>query len=136
MRLTAAVRVFWNGEAVYGTVKRSAAEGIFDAALITREQIQVNISAVGPPHSLPGEYPHLISGKLQDSVKIKGNRNKLEAYVIVEAPYALALEFGYAPRNLAPRPFIVRSFNEVKDKCRGAVVRAVRLGMGNTMFAD
>ena len=130
----AAVRLFWNGEAVYGTVMRAAAEGIFDAALITREQIQVNISAVGPPHSLPGEYPHLISGKLQDSVKIKGNRNKLEAYVIVEAPYALALELGTS--HMAPRPFIVRSFNEVKDKCRDAVVRAVRLGMGNTMFAD
>lgn len=134
--ITAAVRVFWRGDELVNDIKRAAAEGIFDAALIVREQIQVNISVVGPPHSLPGEAPHRISGELQNSVKIRGNRNKLEAFVIVEAPYALALEFGYAPRNLAPRPFIVRSFNEVKPQCQAAVVRAIRLGMGNTMFAD
>ena len=134
--MAASIKIAWNGEKLIDSTLRAAGEGVFEGAMILREKIQTNISVVGPPHSLPGEAPHLITGKLQDSVKIKGNRNIPEARVVVEAPYALALEFGYAARNLAPRPFIRRSMEEVRSEVTAAIVNAIKRGRGNVRFAD
>lgn len=124
--MEAKVRVAWYGKQLEGKLEAAAFQGVMDAAQIVREKIQVNISVVGPPHSLPGEAPHLISGDLQDSVKIKSSRRKVEAWVVVEADYALALELGYAPRNLEPRPYIVRSLHESKQEAVKAVVTPMR----------
>lgn len=73
--------------------------------------IQSSWSGYSPPPSMPGETPHIETGELKDSIRIEQKRDVLGHYaaawvILFDSPYAAALEFGYSPRNLAPRPFI------------------------------
>lgn len=120
------VKISWNGAKLLKGMEAGLARGVFKGAQIVRERIQTNISVVGPPHSMPGEFPHLITGRLQDSVKIVGNAKKMEAKVVVEAPHAVWLEFGTS--KMAPRPFIVRSMNEVRQEVVDAIVEESAIG--------
>lgn len=120
----------WNGDMLYGAMRDAATKGVFLAAQRLKEQIQINISVVGPPHSLPGEMPHLITGNLQDSVKVKAKG--LEADVVVEAPYAYALEFGTS--RMAPRPFINRTFTETFPELQQIITDTIEEDAGVGRF--
>lgn len=99
-----------------------AAESIID-------RIQKNWSMVSP--SSPGEPPAIVSGTLSESISTdNAGRNALGQfataenavahYIRVMTDYALALEFGYAARNLDPRPYmlpaIMQEQSEIGDK--------------------
>ena len=58
--------------------------------------------------SAPGEAPAIEEGDLYNSVKIV-SKSRLEASVIADTPYTLALEYGHDYGNgrvLLPRPFM------------------------------
>lgn len=86
------------------------------ASMSTREAvewvgdyIQGNWSDNAP--SSPGNPPALITGGLEDSISIEQSRDGGGRFakgwsIIFKAPYAAALEFGYGPRNLKPRPYV------------------------------
>jgi hypothetical protein len=82
----------------------AAFENVIDAAEHLRARIRKNISTPGPPHSVPGSYPHLITGNLQASVSVYPNRRQRTVQVIAEADYA-----GHVEKI---RPFMERTFNE------------------------
>lgn len=124
----------WNGEQLVRETHRAAAEGVFEAALIVKEQLQINIGIMGPPRSLPGDFPHVDTSELQDSVKVHGSSRNLEARVIVEADYARPLEFGHG--SVAPRPFMLRTLEQAKKEAARAIINAIRRGYGNIRFAD
>lgn len=134
MATKAKVRIAWNGDKLVKETERGAAEGVFEAATLVKEQMQINVGIVGPPRSLPGEFPHIDTKELWESIKIRGSRKKLEARVVVEAPYALALEFGHG--SVAPRPFILRSMEQSRTAATKAIVGAIKKGQGNIRFAD
>lgn len=55
--------------------------------------------------SAPGEPPAVVTGALKNSINAK-REGKMRWVVTVGAEQAAALEFGYSPRNLAPRPYL------------------------------
>ena len=64
--------------------------------------------------SQPGQPPGVDTGLLKRSIKFEVTGSPLELTVGVEegVPYALALEFGYGPRNLQPRPYLRRGLRK------------------------
>ena len=108
------------------------------AARITEEvadeviqDIRDNWSASSP--SSPGEPPAVVTGRLNASLSARrrdergrftraGATDVVEVSVTAGTEYAAALEYGYSPRNLAPRPFlrpaVVRAARRLKDHYR------------------
>lgn len=132
--MAAKVLVAWNGDKLIRETERAAAEGVFEAATIVREQVKINIGVVGPPRSLPYEFPHIDTQELWDSIKIRGSRSRLEARVIAEAEHAILLEMG--TRHMAPRPFMAQSLEQARPAATRAIVNAIKRGYGRIRFAN
>lgn len=87
------------------------------------EHIQDSWSSTSP--SSPYTAPAVVTGRLNASVKKMRGRNTrgqfasynnaAQVSVIVDSAYAAALEFGYSPRNLAPRPFFFNGMDAAKE---------------------
>jgi hypothetical protein len=69
---------------------------------------------IGLDPSRPFEPPHVLTGRLRQS--IKGDVTRAGDFIVgrvgSNVEYARALEFGYAPRNLDPRPYLRPSFRD------------------------
>lgn len=63
--------------------------------------IKNSISTPGPPRSLPGNPPHMDSGRLHATLRVTAGMNGLNVWA---APYAGFLEGGTI--NMDPRPFV------------------------------
>ena len=73
------------------------------------EYIRDNWSPVSP--STPFEPPAVVTGELDAMMSVEQSRDILGRFasafrIKFEAEYAAALEWGYDPNHLAPRPFI------------------------------
>lgn len=73
------------------------------------EYIRSNWSGSSP--SVAGEPPAVVTGELNAMIKVEQARDILGRYasahkIKFETEYAAALEWGYSPNHLAPRPFI------------------------------
>lgn len=95
------------------TVNPLVGEAVYDTVVGIREDIRNNWSSPSP--SAPGEPPAVVSGLLDRSIRIDKRdaqgrfasaTNAVRVSIIIATDYAAALEFGYAPRNLAPRPYL------------------------------
>lgn len=75
------------------------------------DEIYDNISVIGPPHSLPGEYPRYITGELANSLFFQVIDGVL--YIGNDAPHAEKVE--------GMRPHVVRTFEEIKSDIRNIV---------------
>lgn len=66
--------------------------------------------------SAPGEAPAFQNGELYKSLGFRTLSKRVDGSRVVEifsdAPYAGALELGYGPRNLEPRPFLRPSLDQ------------------------
>lgn len=60
--------------------------------------------------SRPGEPPRKETGELIRSIKLHKSKRDLTYTIYTDSVYARALEFGYAPRNLLPRPHWLVAF--------------------------
>lgn len=60
--------------------------------------------------SRPGEPPRRETATLWRSIKLFRDRRAIKYTVYTDVEYAAALEFGYAPRNLLPRPHWLVTF--------------------------
>ena len=103
----------------------------FMADGISESLIKVGVEAVAdmknlvsvhfPPASLPNEPPHMRTGNLQDRIDMKINFREVEVGVY-GVPYAHALEYGYGPRNLLPRPFFWPTIFETAKRMPNLIV--------------
>lgn len=112
-------------------LKRKADAAMLAGAIAAAEELkhrtQVNISAVGPPHSVPGEYPHNITGELSESARIVVDAPKKRAVVRFEAEHAPYVE--------EIRPFIDRSYMENRLALRRiAMMEAAKDFARRTLF--
>jgi hypothetical protein len=80
----------------------------------------------GPPASLPGEFPHRVSGDLQRSIQMRLDRRSLSVRVIATAPHADVLE--------ARRPFLRRTMRELRPTLRAILLEG--RGSGRFKFSD
>jgi len=66
----------------------------------------VKLKKTGSFRSKPGEVPRVQTGTLKRSITTELHEVLPTGRVGSNVEYARALELGYAPRNLSPRPFL------------------------------
>jgi hypothetical protein len=80
---------------------------LHEEGLNAKAEIRKNFSRSAP--SRPGRPPAIVTGRLSRSLKFRVDPRKLALRLGVSADQrgkAQALEWGYEPRNLEPRPFL------------------------------
>jgi hypothetical protein len=103
----------WNGDAFFAGVRERISTNVGKAANSLRDSAKKLISIQGPPRSLPGEPPHIDTGRLIASVQAIGPAEQgdvIFATVGTDVFYGRLLEFG--TRRVAARPWLVRSLRE------------------------
>jgi hypothetical protein len=112
-----AVRIVWRGLQVAAQVDREIEKRLGKCGEMLASQIRRNLSGPYPPASLPGEFPHLRTGKLRQSVHWERMGSKR---VRVGSPlhYAAIHEF-------TERPFVRRTFVEMHGKLRRELLREI-----------
>ena len=95
---------------VLNAVDATMAERMVRATAIVETDVKRSMVGGGDPHvpSQPGEPPHVDTGdyrrRIHSEVTIR--RRRVVGRVISGSVQAMALEFGYAPHNLKPRPHL------------------------------
>lgn len=87
-------------------------------------EIKENWSSTAP--SSPFNEPAKVTGTLEASIakidargsggRFARREDVTQISVVVGAPYARALEYGYAPRNLQPRPYFWKAVRRVEER--------------------
>lgn len=108
-------------------VSPAIAEGLVkDVAEETVDDINANWSANSP--SDPFNPPAVVTGALKRSIRIERRSargrfaKKADAVhyaIMVRSKYGAALEFGYDPNNLLPRPYLLPAVDRAKDNLAG-----------------
>jgi hypothetical protein len=95
-----------NAQQIVREVRRTVTRRLVDAGELITANIRQNISVPSPPSSVPGEYPHRVSGELHDSVHYTIDAARLELTIIADADHADAVERA--------RPFLKRTIDEMR----------------------
>lgn len=95
---------------VLGTVDAAMAQLMPIALALVERDVKQSMVGGGEPHvpSRPGEPPHVDTGDYRRRIHsvVSARRGRITGRVISGSRQAMALEFGYAPGNLAPRPHL------------------------------
>lgn len=100
----------YDASRLIGTVQASMAERMVTATAIVEADVKGSMVGGGSPHvpSQPGQPPHIDTGdyrrRIHSEVVTRGRR--IVGRVISGSVQAMALEFGYAPHGLEPRPHL------------------------------
>lgn len=115
--------LIWHGERIKGRLNLRARQDVEDACQIAEDSIKsimkrggrtesgykeegVKKEKVGSYASSPGEPPRVQTGRLRSSITHEMDPLRPVGRVGTNVEYARALELGYAPRNLEPRPYM------------------------------
>lgn len=109
--------IVWHEKGVETRAAGIANERLRQAAEFLADAVQANIGTPGPPHSVPGEYPHMITGQLHGGIRVTSAPGGYGYQVRSTAPHSKPVE--------AIRPFLERTFRENRSR-----VRAIILGRG------
>jgi hypothetical protein len=122
------VEVEMNFDKFQKEFEREISDLVWKSAKAFRDSITLLLTQTGKsnkkaPHnySKAGQVPHNLSGLLGKSwkaTKPAREGNKYTAGVQTPVVYAAALEFGYAPNNLKPRPYIKKSIEKAIPRIR------------------
>ena len=114
MTIRAKVNHNFNAKTVSNAYRKEVVDLVNDVATGVQRLLKKNLSRgdgrTNP--SKPGNPPHVRTGTLRRSWTTKGNRTEKRSKSGVRlrlgsnVVYARALEFGYKPRNLEPRPYL------------------------------
>lgn len=110
-------------------IENRAAQGIIDPPKTGRIYPSKHRKGALHQASAPGEFPAADSGRLHQSITHAMTANGPENYraeVAANAPHATFLEFGTS--NMAPRPFMAPSFDEVRPAVEKNIRRAIQRG--------
>lgn len=102
----------WYGDKVLSKWENEMNKRLKRAAIFLKGQIQKNISTGAPPHSAPGEFPHVVTGELRRSIAWTVDDSRHFARVGTNKRYAAYLTKG--TRYMAPREFLERTLKENK----------------------
>lgn len=75
--------------------------------------------------SLPYQPPRRETAELWRSIKLFKEKRRLTYTIYTDVEYAPALEFGYSPRNLLPRPHWLITFSNTWRTIAGLIQSAV-----------
>lgn len=106
--------VRWHGERVAMKVRERMKRRLEAAGRAALRRVRKNISRQAPPHSMPGEFPHRMSGDLARSLHVETDKRSLTVRVVASAPYAESLERS--------RPFLRRTLREMRSELRAMII--------------
>lgn len=113
----------WDTRQLIDTVDGAFARRMERAAAYVASDVKRSMKGGGKPHmpSRPGDPPNIDTGELRRSIhhQVIVQNHIVRGYVIAAAVYARALELGYLPNNLLPRPFL----RPTLARCQPAIVR-------------
>ncbi len=103
---------------------------VHNAADALADMIDNSWSTSSP--SAPGQPPAVRDGDLRGSIRVEQSRNTRGQFtsgfsVVVEAEYGAALEFGYSPNNLKPRPFVRPAVLRMQSEIAGFFVNTYKV---------
>lgn len=119
--------VRWYGPQVAQSIRDQMKRRLDRAGRAVAASVRRNISRQGPPHSVPGEFPHRVSGDLQSSIRVETDRRSLTVRVVADAPHAEFIE--------AKRPFLRRTLREMRSELR-AIILGPLGGSGRYKFTE
>jgi HK97 gp10 family phage protein len=108
----------WRGRELEHRCRKAALRGIEQATRALWIAFRRTVGRQGPPRSRPGSPPKKDTGFGQANIYYHVDRNKVKGQVGVgdEAVYMEMLEDG--TRNIAPRPWIRRTFEKMVPTLR------------------
>lgn len=118
--------VRWYGDEVSRAVREAMKMRLDVAARTVARQVQENIGTPAPPHSVPGQFPHLVSGDLQKSVRVETDKRSLTVRIVADSDHAEAVE--------ASRPFLRRTLREMRTRLRAILLNGQ--GVGRYKFTE
>lgn len=57
-----------------------------------KQKVQASLNQPAPPHSVPGEYPHTVTGRLRREITVRLDETRKEVIIKSGAPYAEYVE--------------------------------------------
>lgn len=109
----------WYGDQVRQAIRERMRVRLHRAAQAVAQKIRENIGTPAPPHSAPGEFPHVVSGELLRSVGVETDKNSLTSRIVVTADHASEVE--------EKRPFLRRTLREMRPALRRILLRRLVL---------
>jgi hypothetical protein len=76
--------------------------------------------------SSAGEAPANDSGRLIASSYHEDDKANMVSYAVWNTEYAAALQFGYAPNNLAPRPFATMAVTRAPENLKYNISTSIK----------
>lgn len=119
--------VRWYGPQVTRDIREQMKRRLERAARAVAARIRKNIGTQGPPHSVPGEYPHRVSGELQSSIRVETDSRSLTVRIVADAPHAEMVE--------AKRPYLRRTLREMRSELRSIILGPLG-GTGRYKFTE
>ena len=121
----AQAQVKWNAKPFMKKVGKAIVKELVEAGAVAVADIKRSMKSGS---SAPGQPPGVDTGLLKRSLKFDVDPEKLVVTIGVEdgVPYDLALEFGYPPRNLQPRPYLRPGLKRAKRRLQKKAQRVGR----------
>lgn len=125
----------WRGDDFLRALSGHLRERMNQAAGMTAADVKQSMKGGGKPHvpSRPGEPPRVDTGGLRRSVShsVVVRPGSVRGYVTVDHPGARALELGYAPNNLQPRPYVRPALRRMQPTIVSVLLGKGPSGPGN-----
>lgn len=130
--------VSWNQERVLDVIDSTMLQRMTIGAAMVERDVKASMKGGGSPHipSRPGQPPAIDTGAYRARIYSVAVyvRRRVRGYVISPSRQARALEFGYPPNNLAPRPHLRPSLMRMREPLRrllGAPITGFVRGTGS-----
>lgn len=124
--------VQWNGTQVMNALDGKLARNMRPAVALLEREVKTSMKGGGIPHvpSLAGETPRIDTGVYRARIysEISVSLRRVSGRVISPSPQARALEFGYAPGNLSPRPHLRPALQRRRIDIYRVLIGSVRKG--------
>ncbi len=122
----------WNGPQVIRALGAQQRARMTQAVEVVSTAVKKSMKGGGSPHtaSLPGQPPAIDTGlyrsRIHTRVSFKGGQ--IVGFVVSPSKQARALELGYAPGGLAPRPHLRPALQSNRVKIYRILVGSGRVG--------
>lgn len=99
---------------------------------VTAQKSIIQGAVSGPEHvpSRPGEPPNRDTSELDTSIKVYGNKAKLQVQTIAEAPHSADVEYGH--ENVVERPYMRPAVIKTGPERNKLVRQKVKVGVGKS----
>lgn len=133
IRQGATVRFEWNRRNFKKFLEDTLDTRMASLGKYLQKRVRANLSTPFPPHSVPGEFPHLITGRLKKSIYYKvmptGKHVSKIGYKEKRLIVGTNLGYGLYHEYVTGRSFLRRTFQEEAPFLRRTLWKGTKLGL-------